>query len=104
MQLGQYDTYSKKIAFTGKEELSYDGGEDYSSEVEDFKQSLPFDTDLSPDLGNVLKAPSFSSARGLMKTVLGEDLANKLEADLDDSLDSASHIKQMTLELLGFGE
>ena len=100
----EYDTYSKKVPFTGKEdEFDYNAGDDYSAEAEDFKNSLHCDTELSFELNQELNAPSFSSTRGLMKSILGEDLVNKFEADLDETWDAMSHIKQMTLEVLGFG-
>lgn len=101
----EFNIYSRKVPFTGSEDgLDYDAGDDYSTEIEDFKESLPYDTDLSPELNDILKAPSFSSSKGLMTSILGEDLVNKFETDLDDAWDVMSHIKQMTIEVLGLGD
>ena len=71
--------------------------------MENFKQHLPCSTELSPELDNVYHSPNLGSARGLMKSILGEDLMAKFEADLDSVWDSMAHIKEMTLEVLGLG-
>ena len=101
----------KNKSFKGASNEGYENGqpyycfneENYEVEMGEFKDSLP-DMRLSPQLDNVYKNPSFHSARELMQSILGEDLLNKLEADLDEAWDCMSNIKHMTLEILGFGE